>query len=91
MDLLTNREQKGPDKFWDPWHLVSHLAGFTRCVFSVVFRHGSLAEPCHGHLHPGAPVMPESSVPAWKYPHVDPEAPAFSQLLASPESSVSLN
>lgn len=68
-----------------------HLACFTRCAFFVVFRHGSLAEPRHGHLHPGAPVMPEPSVPGWKYPHVDLEAPAFSQLLASLESSVSLD
>lgn len=62
-----------------------------RPAFSVVFRHGGLAEPGHGRLHPGAPVMPEPPVPAWKHPHVDPEAPALPQLLASPEPSVSLS
>lgn len=35
--------------------------------------------------------MPEPPVPARKYPHADPEAPAFPQLLAAPEPGVSLN
>ena len=43
------------------------------------------------HLHPGVPVMPEPPVPAWQCPHADPEAPAFTQLLAPPEPGVSLN
>lgn len=79
MDLPTNGGQEGPDRLWGPWVMgaAGHLACFTRPAFSVVFRHGGLAEPGHGRLHPGAPVMPEPPVPAWKHPHVDPEAPAL--------------
>lgn len=93
MELLTNGGPKEPDMFWAPWMIgvPGTLACFTSSAFSVVFRHGSLAEPGHGHLHPGIPVMPEPPVPAWQCPHADPEAPAFTQLLAPPEPGVSLN
>lgn len=70
-----------------------HLGLLPAPLLSIlhVSRHGSPAEPGRGLLYPGAPVMPEPPVSAWKHPHVHPEASAFPQLPASAGSGVSLS